>query len=62
MAYKPEVKFEAPRGGMLIQAYREEANMFDREEKPHRAKQYRAFADRLQALVDAASKNKKPNA
>lgn len=45
---QPRVKFEAPVGKLLIQAYREEANLFEREGKEHRAKQYRRAADRME--------------
>lgn len=50
---KPEVKFEAPVGKILINAYREEANWFDREDKPDRAKKLRAVADRMQNAMEA---------
>lgn len=46
-----KVKFEAPAGRILIQAYREEANWYDREEKPNKAAKMRRLADRMEALI-----------
>lgn len=56
---KPEVKFEAPVGQILIRAYREEANLFDREGKEKQARRLRSLADRMQTAVDAAKQQTK---
>jgi len=50
---KEQVRFEAPIGGLLIRAFREEANVFEREDKPNKAAQYRRWADRHQYLTEA---------
>lgn len=48
-----QIKWVAPRGGLLVDAYRQEAASFDREGKEQRAIQYRKAADRMEAAQDA---------
>jgi hypothetical protein len=54
------VKWVAPPGGMLIQAYREEALLFEKEGKEHRARQYRRLADRMQEARDNSMRYRQP--
>ncbi len=48
-----QIKWVAPNGGLLVDAYRQEANSFDREGKEQRAIQYRKAADRMEFMQNA---------
>lgn len=54
------VKFEAPIGRILIQAYREEANWYDREEQPSKAARLRRLADKMDQAVKMRERAKQP--
>lgn len=57
MAKHEQVKWVAPQSGLLIQAYREEALLFEKDGNIKKANTYRRMADRMQEQTEAAKKN-----